>query len=150
MKEWFCFLQWNIRSLDIVHSHAFIGIFKINVVDAHFVERMEHFPMILIFIVMITMNKVVCVQIVMSMSKNKIFIFDFLSNIFILVVNFCIEMLMILKNVIIYVISKRVYVRMILMRKDTVLKMVHIAHMLMVQMIYVNRFLIVEKYKIVI
>jgi hypothetical protein len=40
---------------------------------------MEHFPMILIFIVMIMMNKVVFVQMVMSMfKKKKIFFFSHL------------------------------------------------------------------------
>ena len=55
---------------------------------------------------------------------------------------------MIQRNVIIYVIIKQVYVRMNLMRKDIAIKMVHTVHMLMVQMIYDNQYLIVEKYKI--
>ena len=63
--------QWiALRSVDIVRSRVFIGIFKINVVDVHFVERMEHFPMILISIVMTTMNNLVFVLTVMSTLKT--------------------------------------------------------------------------------
>jgi hypothetical protein len=93
------------------------------------------------------MNKVVFVQIVTS-KLNK---YEFLLKLlFSTVVNFYIEMPMIQKNVIIYVIIKQVYVHMNVILKDIALKMVHIVHMLMVQMIYVNQYLIVEKYKTVI
>ena len=79
--------------------------------------------------------------------KNKDY---FLFKSLLIVVNFYIEMQMILKNVFIYVIIKPVYVHMNQMLKDIVLKMVHIVHIHMVQMIYDNQYLIVEKYKIVI
>ena len=67
-----------------------------------------------------------------------------------LVVNYYIEMLMIQKNVIIYVITKQVYVPMNPMQKDIVLKMVHIVLMLMVRTIFDNQYSIVERCKTVI
>jgi hypothetical protein len=77
------------------------------------------------------------------------FIFTFFISLF-LVANYYIEMPMIRKNVIIYVTIKPVYVHMNRMLKDIVLKMVLIVHTLMVQTIFDNRYLIVEKCKTVI
>ena len=98
------------RFLDIDHSRAFIGIFKINVVVVQFVDRMEHFPTIPISIAMITMNNLVFVPMVMSKyPRNSLLSFKSLVYI---AVNYYIEMPMIRKNVFIYVITKPVYVHM--------------------------------------
>jgi len=98
---------------------------------------------------MITMNKLAFVPMAMSMllisCNYLLFIFSF-----ILVAYFYIEMPVTRKNVIIYVILKLVYVHMNRMRKAFVLRMVRIARMLTVRMIFDNRFLTVENYKIAI
>lgn len=119
--------HWNLTKLSLVDiglSRVFIGIFKINVVVDHVVDLMAHFHTIPISIVMIMMNKLVFVQ--MVTSKFTLIIIDilfFIQSIAFLFpqdVYFYIEMQMIQKNVIIYVITKRAYVHMKQMLKDIV------------------------------